>query len=169
MREFVDAAAADLGVSLRWEGEGLSELGIVASVSGQAATGKTSPTVGQVIVRVDPRYFRPTEVGALLGDPSKAKAKLGWEPKVGFRELVSEMVREMIIHAAGRVGGIQANMREPVRFLLENLDMGRNIVWAARKAGIRRLLNLFSSNMVSKCRKLCVENTPPDHMAIPNI
>ena len=92
VREFVEAAATDLGIVLRWEGEGVDELGIVDSVSDQSATAAITPAIGDVIVRIDPRYFRPTEVDSLLGDPSKAKAKLGWEPKVRFRELVSEMM-----------------------------------------------------------------------------
>ncbi len=79
VRDFVNAAARELGMEIRWEGEGLEEKGYLA---------------GKVIVAVDPRYFRPTEVETLLGDPSKAKAKLGWTPKISFAELVSEMVRE---------------------------------------------------------------------------
>ncbi len=90
VRDFVNAAATELGVSLRWKGKGLKEMAIVDSV----ADSKVSPLrKGQVIVRVDPRYFRPTEVDSLLGDASKARKQLGWRPKVGFRELVAEMVR----------------------------------------------------------------------------
>jgi len=90
VRQFVDAACDELGIQLQWEGEGLEEKGIVESV--QAS--KDSPLKeGQVIVQVDPRYFRPTEVETLLGDPSKAKRELGWEPKITFSELVAEMVR----------------------------------------------------------------------------
>jgi GDPmannose 4,6-dehydratase len=80
VRDFVDVAAKELGINVRWEGEGLHEKGYDAS--------------GKCIVSVDPRYFRPTEVENLLGDPSKAKAKLGWQPKITFFELVQEMVRE---------------------------------------------------------------------------
>ena len=80
VRDFVNIAAKELGIDVRWEGEGLKEKGYDAS--------------GKCIVSVDPRYFRPTEVENLLGDPSKAKAKLGWEPKITFIELVQEMVRE---------------------------------------------------------------------------
>ena len=80
VRDFVDAAAKELGMSIKWSGKGVDEVG----------TDRT----GKVIVRVDPRYFRPTEVETLLGDPRKAKEKLGWEPKTTFAELVSEMVRE---------------------------------------------------------------------------
>jgi GDPmannose 4,6-dehydratase len=90
VREFVDAAAAELGIRLRWQGSGVEETGIVESVA--AASSPLKP--GQVVVRVDPRYFRPTEVETLLGDPARAKGKLGWNPKVSFPELVAEMVRE---------------------------------------------------------------------------
>jgi GDPmannose 4,6-dehydratase len=80
VRQFVDAAAEELGIRITWAGEGVEETGTDQN--------------GRVIVRVDPRYFRPTEVETLLGDPSKAKAKLGWTPKISFMELVTEMVRE---------------------------------------------------------------------------
>jgi GDPmannose 4,6-dehydratase len=80
VREFVTTAAAELGIVVRWSGEGAEEKGMDQD--------------GRVIVRIDPRYFRPTEVETLLGDASKARAKLGWKPKVTFRELVQEMVRE---------------------------------------------------------------------------
>ena len=80
VRDFVKAAATELGMSISWSGEGVSETGTDAK--------------GNVVVRVDPRYFRPTEVETLLGNPTKAKEKLGWEPKTTFAELVAEMVRE---------------------------------------------------------------------------
>ncbi len=96
VRQFVDAACDELGIRLRWEGEGLEETGIVGSIQ----TNESSPLKeGQVVVRVDPRYFRPTEVETLLGDPSKAKEELGWEPKITFSELVAEMVRADLTHA----------------------------------------------------------------------
>ena len=79
VRDFVDAAAKELGMSIIWKGEGINETGSID---------------GKEIVKVDPRYFRPTEVETLLGDPSKAKTKLGWSPKISFQELVAEMVRE---------------------------------------------------------------------------
>jgi len=97
VRQMVEEAAKALGIGLRWEGEGADEVGIVASVDEHGTHtegGGGGPLqVGQVIVKVDPRYFRPTEVETLLGDPSKAKEKLGWVPKTSFQELVSEMVR----------------------------------------------------------------------------
>lgn len=86
VRDFVDAAARELGMEIRWENRGVDEKGYwVNRETGDAA----SP-----IVAVDPRYFRPTEVETLLGDPSKAKTKLGWTPRTSFAELVAEMVRE---------------------------------------------------------------------------
>ncbi|MEW8031753.1 MAG: GDP-mannose 4,6-dehydratase [Candidatus Thiodiazotropha endolucinida] len=89
VREFVDAAAHELGITLHWEGEGVDEQGIVESNAND-----TGPKLGEVIVRVDPRYFRPTEVETLLCDPTKAKEKLGWVPEITFKELVAEMARE---------------------------------------------------------------------------
>jgi GDPmannose 4,6-dehydratase len=89
VRQFVEFAAAELGVKLRFEGSDLAEVGVVESVSGDRA--KSKP--GDVIVRVDPRYFRPTEVETLLGDATKAHVKLGWKAKTTLPELVSEMVQ----------------------------------------------------------------------------
>ena len=80
VRQFVDAAGAELGMHITWTGKGADEIGTDAQ--------------GRAVVKVDSRYFRPTEVETLLGDPSKAKQKLGWAPKTTFAELVAEMVRE---------------------------------------------------------------------------
>jgi GDPmannose 4,6-dehydratase len=80
VRDFVDAAAEELGIRIRWEGQGVEEKGYDAE--------------GRCIVAVDPRYFRPTEVETLLGDPTKAREKLGWVPRIDFKSLVAEMVRE---------------------------------------------------------------------------
>jgi GDPmannose 4,6-dehydratase len=80
VRDFVNSAAEELGIVVRWEGEGVDEKGY--------------DTAGSCIVAVDPRYFRPTEVETLLGDATNAKEKLGWTPKITFEELVAEMVRE---------------------------------------------------------------------------
>lgn len=77
VRDFVDAAAAELNISIKWEGNGIDEKGYDAN--------------GNCIVQVDPRYFRPTEVETLLGDASKARTKLGWQPRISFNELVKEM------------------------------------------------------------------------------
>ncbi|MEW6342395.1 MAG: GDP-mannose 4,6-dehydratase [Paraburkholderia sp.] len=89
VRQFVQYAAAELGITIRFEGSGAGEVGIVEKVEGTEA--KVSP--GSVIVRVDPRYFRPTEVETLLGDPTKAHERLGWKPATSFASLVKEMVR----------------------------------------------------------------------------
>jgi len=80
VRDFVNVAAEELGIALRWEGGGVEEKGYDGT--------------GKCVVAVDPRYFRPTEVETLLGDASKSKEKLGWAPKITFKELVAEMVRE---------------------------------------------------------------------------
>jgi GDPmannose 4,6-dehydratase len=95
VRDFVDAAAAKLGITLKWQGSGVEEQGIVDQVKKLDnkdfdVTAHVKP--GDVIVRVDPRYFRPTEVETLLGDATKAKEKLGWVPQISFDELVAEMV-----------------------------------------------------------------------------
>ena len=92
VRQFVEFAAKELGVTLAFSGEGEAEIGTVAKVEPVKGEYKAKCKVGEVIVRVDPRYFRPTEVETLLGDPSKAKAKLGWEPTTPLSELVREMV-----------------------------------------------------------------------------
>jgi GDPmannose 4,6-dehydratase len=93
VREFVEEASAELGIHLRWEGQGVDEIGIVDSYEDKGKKlSANGPKEGQIIVRVDPRYFRPTEVESLLGDASKAKRELGWEPKISFKELVREMV-----------------------------------------------------------------------------
>jgi GDPmannose 4,6-dehydratase len=89
VRQFVEMAAAELGIELAFSGHGAAEIGTVAKVGGGQAQCKP----GTVVVRVDPRYYRPTEVETLLGDPSKAKAKLGWSPTTTLPELVREMVR----------------------------------------------------------------------------
>jgi len=81
VRDFVNAASKELGMSVRWEGKGVDEKGFCEET-------------GNCIVAVDPRYFRPTEVETLLGDPTKAKEKLGWVPETSFEDLVAEMVRE---------------------------------------------------------------------------
>jgi len=80
VRDFVTTAANELGIKIIWKGEGLEEKGYDLD--------------GRCIVAVDPRYFRPTEVESLLGDATKAKAKLNWAPKISFKELVAEMVME---------------------------------------------------------------------------
>jgi GDPmannose 4,6-dehydratase len=90
VREFVQMSAAELGLTLRFEGQGVDEVAVVAAI----ADADKAPALkeGDVILRVDPRYFRPTEVETLLGDPSKAKAKLGWTPEITVQQMTAEMV-----------------------------------------------------------------------------
>jgi GDPmannose 4,6-dehydratase len=89
VRNFVELAARELGIEIAWQGEGVNERGVIASVTGDKAPGVV---IGQPIVAVDPQYFRPTEVDTLLGDPSKARDRLGWEPRISFETMVQEMV-----------------------------------------------------------------------------
>ncbi|MCB1851270.1 MAG: GDP-mannose 4,6-dehydratase [Gammaproteobacteria bacterium] len=89
VRDFICMAAAELGLTLRFEGEGVAEKGVVAAITGDKAP---ALKVGDVIIAVDPRYFRPTEVETLLGDPTKAKERLGWVPEITLQEMCAEMV-----------------------------------------------------------------------------
>ncbi len=95
VREFIEKAAACLGITLRWQGAGVDEVGIVDSLSVQYLALRT----GSVLVRIDPRYFRPAEVETLLGDPGKAKRDLGWGPEITLDEMVGEMVAHDLEHA----------------------------------------------------------------------
>ena len=89
VRAFVEAAACELGIILRWQGAGVDEIGIVAELMNVSLPLQ----VGQTLIKIDPRYFRPTEVETLLGDATKAQTKLGWTPRISFVELVREMVQ----------------------------------------------------------------------------
>lgn len=89
VRQFIEWSAHELGISLRFEGVGVDEIGVVTDVDRDVSPGID---VGDVVVRVDPRYFRPAEVSTLLGDAEKARAELGWIPEIGVRELCAEMV-----------------------------------------------------------------------------
>lgn len=91
VRKFIEWSASELGISLRFDGAGTEEIGTVVAVSD---VDSPAVSVGDVIVRIDKRYFRPAEVETLLGDPSKAKLKLGWVPEVTAQEMCSEMVAE---------------------------------------------------------------------------
>lgn len=91
VREFIAWSAGELGITVAFEGEGLAEKGIVHSVEGDLAPALKP---GDVIVQVDPRYFRPAEVETLLGDPTKAKERLGWVPEITAQEMCAEMVEE---------------------------------------------------------------------------
>jgi GDPmannose 4,6-dehydratase len=88
VREFVERAFREVGIRIEWRARGIEEVGIAYTPS------RHSPVSGRVVVCVDPRYFRPAEVDTLLGDPSKAREKLGWQSRISFDELVAEMVRE---------------------------------------------------------------------------
>ena len=88
VRQFIEWSAAELGITIHFEGTGLDEVGVVKAIEGEAAP---ALSVGDVIVRIDPRYFRPAEVETLLGDPSKAMTKLGWTPEISAREMCAEM------------------------------------------------------------------------------
>jgi GDPmannose 4,6-dehydratase len=89
VRQFITWSAEELGITLKFEGQGVNETATVAAISGANAPGLK---VGDVVVKIDPRYFRPTEVETLLGDPSKAKAKLGWTPEITVQQMCAEMV-----------------------------------------------------------------------------
>jgi len=96
VRQFIEKAARELGVELTWEGLGVDEVGRVAAVTGDKAPALKA---GDVVVRIDPRYFRPAEVETLLGDPSKAREKLGWTPRITLDQMVAEMVTTDLNHA----------------------------------------------------------------------
>ena len=89
VRQFVQWAATALGITLKFEGTGLTETASIAAIAGDRAPGVK---VGDIVIKIDPRYFRPTEVDTLLGDPSKAKIKLGWSPEITAQQLCAEMV-----------------------------------------------------------------------------
>jgi GDPmannose 4,6-dehydratase len=91
VREFIKWSAKELGISLRFEGTGVDEVAMVEAIEGDKAP---ALKVGDVIVKIDPRYFRPAEVETLLGDPTKAKEKLGWVPEITAQEMCAEMVAE---------------------------------------------------------------------------
>ncbi len=108
VRQFIEWSAEELGVTLRFEGEGVEERGIVASVRGDKAP---AVKVGDVVVKIDPRYFRPAEVETLLGDPTKARETLGWVPEITVQEMCAEMVAEDL-RVARRHAFLKANGHE---------------------------------------------------------
>ena len=89
VRQFINWSAKELGITLRFEGEGLDELGVIESIKGDDSS---TLKEGDTIVRIDKRFFRPAEVETLLGDPSKAKEKLGWTPEITVQEICKEMI-----------------------------------------------------------------------------
>jgi GDPmannose 4,6-dehydratase len=95
VRQFVEMTAKELGIELAFEGDGEQEIARVTALNNPELKCK----IGDVVVRVDPRYFRPTEVETLLGDPTKAKQKLGWSPTTSLQQLVSEMAQSDFVSA----------------------------------------------------------------------
>ena len=111
VRKFIEWSASELGITIRFEGEGIDEVGIVDSIEG---TDAPALKVGDVVLRVDRRYFRPAEVETLLGSPKKAKDKLGWEPEITVQEMCAEMVKHDLEKAKKNVllkeNGFQINI-----------------------------------------------------------
>ena len=111
VRQFIQWSAQELGITLRFEGQGVDEVAIVDKIEDDNAP---ALQVGQAIVKIDPRYFRPTEVETLLGDPSKAKAKLGWVPEITVQQMCTEMVaadlQDAKRHALLKANGYQVNV-----------------------------------------------------------
>jgi len=111
VRQFIEWSAAELGISLKFEGQGVNEVAVVTAVAGSNAP---ALKVGDVVVKIDPRYFRPTEVETLLGDPTKAKQKLGWIPEISVQEMCKEMVaadlEEARRHALLKANGYAVNV-----------------------------------------------------------
>ncbi|ENA3446238.1 GDP-mannose 4,6-dehydratase [Yersinia enterocolitica] len=97
VREFVRIAAAELGIELEFKGIGIDEVGVVKSI--KSSENGISVKIGDIIVKVDQKYFRPAEVETLLGDPSKAKIKLGWVPEISVNEMCAEMVKNDLLQA----------------------------------------------------------------------
>ena len=100
VREFILLAARELGLSMRFQGEGIDEVGVVTAIADPSVA--PALKVGDTVIRVDPRYLRPTEVRTLLGDPAKAKAKLGWSPEITLEQMVQEMVQNDLQQARRR-------------------------------------------------------------------
>jgi GDPmannose 4,6-dehydratase len=96
VRQFIEKAALRLGIEIKWQGSGEDEVGVIAEAHNIDLLGVLP---GDIIVRIDPHYYRPTEVESLLGDPSKAKDQLGWVPQITFDELVTEIVDEDLLLA----------------------------------------------------------------------
>jgi GDPmannose 4,6-dehydratase len=111
VRQFIEWTAAELGIKLRFEGKGVDEVAIIDKITGNNAQLLKE---GQIIVRIDPRYYRPTEVETLLGDPSKAKLKLGWTPQITAQEMCAEMILADLNaarqHALLRANGYSVNV-----------------------------------------------------------
>ena len=113
VREFITWSAEELGLTLEFSGEGITEIATVASISGDKAP---ALNIGDVVMRIDPRYFRPAEVETLLGDPSKAKQQLGWEPQITAQEMCAEMVAADLLTARRHALLKEHGMDLPVSF-----------------------------------------------------
>jgi GDPmannose 4,6-dehydratase len=111
VRQFIQWSARELGITLRFEGQGIDEVAIVERIEGDQSP---ALQVGQIIMRIDHRYFRPTEVDSLLGDPSKAKQKLGWVPEISVQQMCREMIQadlaEAKRHALLKANGFNVNV-----------------------------------------------------------
>lgn len=111
VRQFIEWSSAELGLVLRFEGDGVNERAIVANIEGDKAP---ALKVGDIVMRIDPSYFRPTEVETLLGDPTKAKEKLGWVPEITVQQMCKEMVHsdlsEAKQHALLKANGFNVNV-----------------------------------------------------------
>ena len=113
VRQFIEMSAERLGFTIAWQGQGVDEVGKVDQISHSSAADKC-PALrpGMVIIRIDPRYFRPTEVEALLGDPTKAREKLGWSPVITLPEMVAEMVDSDLLDARRAVTLKEAGLQK---------------------------------------------------------
>jgi GDPmannose 4,6-dehydratase len=111
VRQFIQWSAEELGITLKFEGQGVDETATVVEIKGDNAP---NLKLGDVIVKIDPRYFRPTEVETLLGDPSKANIKLGWMPEITPQKMCSEMVsadlQDAKRHALLKANGFEVNV-----------------------------------------------------------
>jgi GDPmannose 4,6-dehydratase len=105
VREFIQWTAAELGITLEFIGNGVDEKAVVSAISGSKAP---ALKVGDVVVQIDPHYFRPAEVETLLGDPTKAKTKLGWVPEITAQQMCAEMVAEDL-SMAQRIAFLKTN------------------------------------------------------------
>lgn len=113
VRQFIEMSAERLGFTIAWQGQGVDEVGVVDQISHSSAADKC-PALrpGMVIIRIDPRYFRPTEVETLLGDPTKAREKLGWSPVITLPEMVAEMVDSDLLDARRAVTLKEAGLQK---------------------------------------------------------
>ena len=111
VRQFIEWSAAELGITVKFEGKGIEERAIVEKIEGDKAPALRA---GDTVMQIDPRYFRPTEVETLLGDPTKAKDKLGWVPEITVQEMCKEMVfedlQEAKRHALLKANGFNVNV-----------------------------------------------------------